>query len=318
MSNNVRTRTLLIVVIALAAIWYIGDRYGMRAKVRTFRDVVMTLDTADITSFTIEARRRDRIPLAFEKHQGQWRLVADGDTIRVENTAVLDVLGPLGDMRVKRLVGTMDQVKDRYELTDSSCERLSLRFADGTTRHLRVGRSTFGPNGPWSYVNVTGEKEVFAIEGKLSLATEMKVDDWRPRTIVNGDPANWTRVHFTFYDNDYSFIRSGDTWNMDGMTVDTMRVRKYLGSLAVSKAHLFAKGVSVNGLPEVCRLEVTDTSRKVPIVVRVFATPAGRMILYSSLNPDNLMWFDAERELPRMFRERNNWLPGATPAGPPQ
>ena len=119
MFNKVRTKALLIVVASLALIWFIGDRFGMRSKERTFHDVVMTVDTTAIQAFTISAQRKAFVPLRFFRHGNGWRLVASGDTIRVENTAVQDVLGPLGDLRVKRLVGMMDLVKDRYELTDT-------------------------------------------------------------------------------------------------------------------------------------------------------------------------------------------------------
>jgi len=51
--------------------------------------------------------------------------------------------------------------------------------------------------------------------------------------------------------------------------------------------------------------------------VRVFASPEGRDLLLSTCNPDNLLWFDTQRETPRLFRPMANWLEGAPPAGPP-
>lgn len=316
MFNKVRTKALLIVVAALALLWFIGDRFGMRSKERTFHDVVMTVDTASIEAFTISAQRKDFVPLRFFRQGNGWRLVAAADTIRVENTAVEDVIGSLGDLRVKRLVGMMDLVKDRYDLTDTLYERLTLELADGEQRELLVGKSTFSPKGPWSHVSIPGEKEVFAIDGKLSMATEMKVTEWRPHTVVNGDPKNWTRLRFTFPGNDYFLERVNGEWRLDGEACDTARVAKYLGSLAVSDAHFFADGAQLDGLPVVARLEITDTSRPEPVLVQVHQSPEGRFILHSSVNPENLLWFDAERELPRLFRPRDNWLVGATPTGP--
>ncbi len=317
MFNKARTKALLIVVIALALIWFIGDHFGMCSKERTFHDVVMTIDTADVRSFTISAQRHDRIPMRFYRDGPVWRLAAGGDTLRVERKAVQDVLGPLGDLRVKRLVGMMGLVKDRYELTDTLCERLTVELSNGETRELLVGKSTFSPKDTWSHVSIPGEKEVFAIDGKLSMATEMKVEDWRPRTVVKGDPKHWTKLHFTFPGNDYVMERINGAWTLDGGTADTARIGKYLASLANSDAHFIAKGASIEGAPVVGRLEITDTSRPEPILVEVHPSPDGRFILHSSVNPENLLWFDAERELPRLFRPRDNWLVGATPTGPP-
>lgn len=316
MFGNVRIRALLIVLAAMVLIWIIGDRFGMRAKERTYREVVLTLDTARVQAITVTSRRQGRIPLRFFRDGALWRLTAGGDTFRVEREAFLDLLGPLGDLRVKREVGTMDLVKDRYDLTDTLAELLTIDLDGGERRELLVGKSTFSPKAPWSHVNVPGEKEVFAVVGKLSMATEMRAEEWRPRTVVKGDPRRWTALHFQFPGNDYRFDRINGEWRLDSASCDTARVAKYLQSLAHSDAHFVAVGARLDGLGTVARLEITDRLLG-PIVVQVYPTPDGRFLLHSTANPDNLLWFDVERELPRLFRPRENWLVGAAPAGPP-
>ncbi len=317
MFGNVRMKALVAVVLVMALLWFVGDRFGMRAKERTFHDVVMELDTAQVRAFTISSARKGRTPMRFFRDGGLWRLTAGTDTFRVERDAVLDVLGPLGGLRVKRQVGTMDLVKDRYDLSDTLCEHLEIELADGDRRELLVGASTFSPKGPWSHVNVPGEQEVYAVDGKLSMATEMKVDEWRPRTVVDGDSRNWSRLHFRFPGNDYTLERVNGEWRLDGGSCDTARVEKYAMSLSKSDAHFVAMGVSADQLPEVAELEVQDRSRPSPIVVKLYATPDGRFLLHSTCNPDNLLWFDGAREVPRLFRPRESWLVGAPPAGPP-
>ncbi|MBL8003147.1 MAG: DUF4340 domain-containing protein [Flavobacteriales bacterium] len=318
MSGNVRLRALVIVVVALAVIWFIGDRYGMRAKDRSYRDAVLRIDTAEVIALGVVPGRVSRTPWRLERGRDAWRIVSPDDTFRVEREAVLELLAPLAHMKVKRQVGTMDLVKDRYELGDTTAERLLITLRDGSSQELLVGKSTFSPKGPWSHVNVPGEKEVFVIDGMLSMATEKSVPEWRPRTVVSGVPAEWARLHFVFPGNDYSLVRGpGGTWSVDALEGDSARINKYLGSMAVSEAHFVAVGERVEGLPETHRLEITRSTGAPPIVVRVFATPDGRNLLHSTCNPDNVLWFDPQRETPRLFRPMANWLKGSTPVGPP-
>jgi hypothetical protein len=280
------------------------------------------VDTAKVTSIAMRPGRRGREPWRIVRGDTAWRLEAASDTLRVPREAMLEVLGPLSSLKVKRQVGTMDLVKDRYELSDTNAERLTIRFADGSAKELLVGRSTFSPKGAWSHVNVPGEQEVYAVEGVLSMATEKSVEEWRPLTVVSGDPANWRRVTFTFGGSSYAFDRdAAGAWNVepragDSTVSDTARIRKYLSSMSVSKAHRAAKDMRIDGLPESHHLEITDVKRATPIVVSLYALPDGRFLLRSSCNPDNLLWFDPEREVPRLFRARENWFLGATPAGP--
>ena len=316
MSSSARTKALVIVVVALLLLWFIGDRYGMRSKDRTYREVVLTLDTAQVKAIVIEPGGTLRPDVRVVREDRVWRLYAKTDTLRVDNKYVLDVLAPLADMRVKRQVGTMDLVKDRYDLSDTLADRMVIELNDGSKNVLLIGKSTFSPKGPWSHVNVAGEREVFAVDGKLSMVTEMKVEDWRPRTVVIGDSKNWSRLHYRFPGNDYVLQCADGIWMLDSVLSDTARVAGYLSSLARSEAHSAAKGASLDSLPEVATLTITDVSRPAPIVVSIYATRDARFLLHSSLNPDNLLWFDAERELPRLFRPRGNWLPGATPTSP--
>jgi hypothetical protein len=322
MSSNVRLRALLIVIASLIVIWFIGDHYGMRAKDRTYRDVVLAVDTARITAIEMRPGRRGREPWRIVRGDTAWRLEAQSDSLRVPREAMLELLGPLASLRVKRQVGTMDLVKDRYELSDTNAERLTIRFGDGSAKELLVGRSTFSPKGAWSHVNVPGEQEVFAVEGVLSMATEKSVEEWRPLTVVAGDPANWRRITFNFGGGAYAFDRDATgAWKVEAMpgdssASDTARIRKFISSMSVSKAHRAAKDVRIDGLLESHHLEIVDVKRSAPIVVSLYAVPDGRFLLHSSCNPDNLLWFDPEREVPRLFRPRGNWFVGVTPTGP--
>jgi hypothetical protein len=70
---------------------------------------------------------------------------------------------------VKRDMGMIRLLGERYDLTDSSLARISFTRADGHVDALNLGSTTFAPGkvGAWTYVNVPGEREVYAVVGLL-------------------------------------------------------------------------------------------------------------------------------------------------------
>jgi hypothetical protein len=103
-------------------------------------------------------------------------------------------------------------------------------------------------------------------------------------------------------------VRSGSTWLLDGALTDTARVRKFLGSLARSRAQEVADPSDTLQAVPAFRVLVNDTTRQEPIAVVVYNVP-GRFIVRTSLNPGVVMNFDGTTEVPRMFRSRLAFLP---------
>ncbi len=308
MFGKLRTSHLLLIVAALAALWYITGLFNPAAKQRTFREHILRADTASLRSFTIvPAASKGMPPIHFMRAADGWIMALMSDTMVADMGPVRNLLGSVADMRPLRVAGKMSVVADRYDLGDSTADHLLLDLPEGPY-DLLVGRCTEGDD-PITVVSPAGDAQAYGIRGRLGSFTDQTFGDWMPKYLVTGDPRNWTRVQFTFPgDTGYTMVRSGSTWMLDGEPTDTARVRKFLGSLARARAQEVADPADTLHAIPAFRLLVNDTTRTEAIAVVVYQVP-GRFIVRTSLNPGVIMNFDGTTEVPRMFRSRLAFLP---------
>ncbi|MCB9170207.1 MAG: DUF4340 domain-containing protein [Flavobacteriales bacterium] len=311
MWSKASTRALVIVVAVLAIIYGVSFIWSPRAKVRTFRDTVIALDTAAVTSFTLSPPTTGHQDLLFKRDGHTWTMTYDGQLYTVDRKKVQEFLGPFVQMRPKRMVGSLDQVRERYGFVDSVRTDVELTLVDGSKQHLNIGQNTFAPGqvGMWSYVNPEGDKDVFAVESTTSMLAKQAPDDWRPHVLVAGNATDIERLTFRYMsDSSYVLARDSSRWTLDGDPADQGKVDTYIASLVRAKARSFADTVDVARRMPTHQLEIIDRTRPGPIEVKVYPTVGG-FVVTSSLNPGNVMRFDAARELPRMFHPRSYWVP---------
>lgn len=320
MFGKVGARVLVLAVVALLLLYGLSEWFGVSGKQRTFRAHVLQLDTAAVTAVRYEPRRSKGGEIRLARSGTEWTVAQGERTFPADARAVGTMLGHFALLRSERMAGSLDAVKEKRGLADSLAVPVTFTLADGSEKQLLVGQGSTASGHEISYVNVPGEEEVYAVEGLLDNKIDVAVAMWRPRSIVKGDPDAWQKLTFTFPgDSSYTLQRVEGQWLVDSLPGDSARINNFLKSLARSTAHDFADSADVSLLTTPAYLlEIQDRSLPTPILVKVFPWQQG-YVATSTVNPGNVMRFDAYRELPRMFRPRVNWLaqppPAATPAG---
>jgi hypothetical protein len=308
MFGKLHTKHLLLLILGLAGLWWLSGLFSPRAQQRTFRENILKLDTNAITGFTITpALNKGLPPIRFQRAGDSWRMHWGTDSGMVDPHPIHELMSSWSNMRVVRLAGGMAEVRDRYDLGDSTTDRLSIT-AGKETHELLVGRQTAGEP-PMTMVNLPGDEHAYAIEGSLGTYVDYTFSEWLPKYLVTGDPKDWIRLTFNFpADTGYVMERQGERWTIDGVQTDPERTEKFLRSLSRARAQSVTDPADTLSAVPQFRLVVEDTTRSAPIVVVVFASN-GRFIVRSSLNPQTVMPFDGRQELPRMFRPRTAFLP---------
>ncbi|MCB0809221.1 MAG: DUF4340 domain-containing protein [Flavobacteriales bacterium] len=311
MFNKVGTKALLLVLVVLAGLYLLADRYSLRSQDRTFRQYVVQVDTGAVVGLTLHPRSMEGEPLHLSRTEEGWSVTGpEGRAYRADAALVHGILGQVAMLPAERMIGGILLVGERHELTDSLRNRAVFHLVDGDSVVLDIGRSTFAPSGTgsWTYVHVPGEKDVFATPGTLQMEADRALTDWRPTQLVRGEATDLVRLTFTFPgDTGYVMERRGQDWLIDGQPCDGGRVERFVESLVRSKARGFQDDADVTGVQPSHRLTVVDTTRSTPIVVTVYPWNGG-FVVTSTQNPGEVMTFDAFRELPRMFREKSAFL----------
>ncbi len=292
MFGKLGTKRLLVLLALLTAVWWISGRFSPRAQQRTFRAQLLALDSNSVSSFTITPAPFKRLPpLDFQRTPEGWRMRLGKDSSLADPAPIHQLLLSWSGMRVTSLAGRMADVADKYDLGDSTADR--LRITAGTDVHeFLVGRHTAG-EAPVTVVSVPGDEYAYAIDGILGLYADRTFGEWLPKYLVTGDPKNWQRIVFNFPTDTGYVMDCGP----DGCRGSGRRAR---GQSVTDPAD------TLSAIPQF-RLIVEDTTRSAPIVVVVYVSN-GKFIVRSSLNPGTVMPFGGRDEIPRMFRPRATFL----------
>lgn len=321
MSDKKRIGLLTLLVVALALLWWLGGRTPEVAKQRSFREHLVQVDTAHLTSFTIiPAPSRKAPTLRFERDSLGWMVAANGHRTRAFSRPLNLLLSALTDVKPLLMAGPEPATIDRYGLNDSLAARIELGGPKNIV--LRIGSSSSSPepslagSETTTAVILSGDSNVYLVPGAIDPLTDMSFDDWIPKPMVNGDPANWTQITFVFPGSrSYSLERNGDDWIVNGEPGDNEKVEKYLWALSNYYGEELVNPADTLNAQLIYSMRVMDSSRKQPIILGIF-NAGGRLIARSTLAPPWLvMPFDPKEELPRMFRPPDAFLPTYPPQG---
>ncbi|MBK8338491.1 MAG: DUF4340 domain-containing protein [Flavobacteriales bacterium] len=311
MSRRSGTRTLLIIVAVLAALFFVSRRWGASSKQRSFRAEVIRLDTAAIKTFSLFPAKIAHAELRFERTPDGWTVGRDGAVHRADTADLNALLGGLAHARAHRFTGYLDRLAARYDLTDSLADRAVFRLRDGSEKEVLFGRGQPAEDGSsmLSTINIVGENEVFSVKGTMSEMAEQDLVGWRPTRLMVGRPSDIQRVSFQYsMDTAYVLERAGNTWLVDRDTADQSKVDKYLADITNAKAQSFADTMNIAGRTPDYSMRVEFADGRPPVEVKVTMAWTG-LVVTTTLDPASQMRFDPARELPRVFKTRPYFLP---------
>ncbi|MCU0320630.1 MAG: hypothetical protein MUE88_11225 [Flavobacteriales bacterium] len=170
MKLSASTRSLLIAAAVLVALFAIGKYFGFQAPVKEPRTWALQLDTAAIITIRFEDRADHGNDLELQRTGRAWHWISGTDTLAPAAARAAELLDLFREVKVKRDMGMIRLLGERYQLTDSTLCRITFITVEGTAQALNLGSTTFAPGkvGSWTYVNVPGEREVYAVEGLLT------------------------------------------------------------------------------------------------------------------------------------------------------
>jgi hypothetical protein len=164
------TRALLIAAGVILLLFAVGFHFGFRSNVKEPLTHAMELDTASVVQIRFEDRADRRNDLVLARTPAGWQWM-EGDTTQWSADTLADeLLLTFGNLRIKRTMGMIRLLAERYQLTDSSLARITFTDPEGNVNALDIGSNTFAPGkiGAWTYVRIPGEPEVYAVEGLLA------------------------------------------------------------------------------------------------------------------------------------------------------
>jgi hypothetical protein len=299
MFNKLTTKALigiftLLLVIAVFAVLRNNSR-SAASRNRTFKSELTDFDSASVNKLIIYPRNNAQ-SIELSKSDDQWFVNIQDKKYNADPGTVTGMLATLTDLRAIRLAANNKAQWKTYEVTDSAATRVLAYTGKKIVVDVFIGKFSYqqpkNPN-PYmqqqgkmtSYVRLKDEKEVYAVDGFLSMSFNRQANDFRSRTIVNSSKDTWTKLTFSGPAEIYNLTRQGERWMIDGLETDSASTAKILGSLARLNSSDFIEASAMESDTPLYTLTIEGENMKAPI--KVFANKADTSNIYaisSSLN----------------------------------
>ena len=238
---------VLIVVLAVLMIAYLVVRYS-GSNDRTFKDKVLSFEASEVTQILIDDPKSLQEPVDLRKSVDKWMISLEGREYTADTNVIKNMLKQLSNMPTKRYAGKGSDAWIKYEVTDTTGTRVTLKGSGKTVAEVLIGKFSYNvpkeqqqqamqqgrqPRGEMtSFVRLPNEKEVYAVEGYLKMTFSSKTESYRFRSLTGINAADITRITLTEPGNKKVFENPGGKWLMNGNPVDSATTARYRSTLA--------------------------------------------------------------------------------------
>lgn len=303
--NNTRLAIIFVVLMAIVGATQFFD-WGK--KERTFRKELVNIDTASIQTITLTPKNQNK-PITFKPVDESWT-VSQGDIqAPADDNQVTNMLSTLNGLEVSRVAATEQAKWQEYEVTDSLGAQLRLDQADASTMTLMVGKFNMNrqTRSATSFVRVSGDEKVYAVEGFLSTTFNRQFSDWRNKTVVEGDKANWNTLRFSYQsDSSFTLQQEDGSWMVGDQPADSASLQNYFNKVGNLTSTAFRNNFEATDKEAFAKL-IIQRADKDNIKVRSYGS-AQQPVIHSSQNPES--YFDgSEQDLyQKLFTGRDQLL----------
>lgn len=297
MSKKFDNRILLIVFIVLAGILVVSKLIRSKRSDRTFKAELVLVDTSRVTKIRLYPGSENQEEILFSRSGNEWS-VKKGDIISdAGKGSVENLLSEIIRIKPQRLAANSKEKWEDFHVTDSLATRIKIEEDGKETLDLMIGRFSYKQqNNPYAaygrgnisgitYVRLAGEKEVYAIDGFLSMTINMGFNHWRNQMVIRTNKSDLTKLTFS-YPADSSFVvfkQDTTVWVVNQELTDSVKMVQYLSTLSYCNSTFFIDDYSPTVNPDyVLTVEGNNMS---PIVIQAFRKAENEFIINSSLNP---------------------------------
>ena len=300
MFKKLNVKTLVIILIILAAIYTIAEMTGGRD--RSFRNVLVEVDTADVESIYIRPAGKD-LPVVLNRTSvGAWEVSGEGGSYPADIGMVRSILSQFTLMKPERVAATTDKKWADFELNDSLATRVTLKGAGEELADLMIGKFSYtqppqtqAQQNPYqqqqrgkmtSFVRLTDETPVYAVDGFLKMAYQDEVNAYRNKSLVKVSRDDISALNYTFPDRVINLEKTDGHWTMNGQPADSAAMVKYLNKLSRLSNPGFADPSVAKVGSATHRLSVQGSNFS-PVLIEAWpvADTAMRYVITSSVNP---------------------------------
>lgn len=236
--SNKKLAITFAVLLLIAAVVIIIDK---KSNDSTFNQVLVSIDSTKITSIVLYPKAQNHKEVRLIKQNGKWNVKTASNKYKpVPPDKINELINAAIKIEPIRLAAKSETKWKEYQV-DTSGTR--VEFYDGNEKILDIviGKFTFQqPRNMTTFVRLTDEKNVYAVDGFLEFIFNKPADSFRNETLVSltSDVINKVTLN---YKPDTSFVleKVNDRWMLNGDAADSAKTVEYLRTLSNLRSNEF-------------------------------------------------------------------------------
>jgi len=293
MIKKIGNTGLLIILVALLGVFFIARYISNKKGENTFQTAIIPkIDSARMNGMVIFQRATKTgipKPFVFTRKGKEW-YVSQGDVSGLADPrAAQYMVSQLEQISPDRLGSNDPKDWKQFNVNDSLGTRVVLLYDKDTALDVLVGRFSYMPQQKKSisYLRISGQKEVYAVDGFLSMNVANEFDNWRDRKIMPGDYPSWTKLTYT-YPNDSGFVIQKDSSNNwmfnDGKRPDSLAALNIIKDVSSQNYGVFVNNFDSNGKQPLFTLKAEGKDFS-PVLIKAYAADtANKYVISSTMN----------------------------------
>lgn len=305
MSGKKNTNILLIVFLALVAVFVITRFTSLGKRDQTLKSDWMEIDTSQVTSLAIYPRAEQGNRIEFTREGNSWTVSREGLTAAANSQAVTSALVSLMNLDPEQLVARSRERWAEYQVNDSLATRVVVMEGKKRSLDVMVGRFQYQPPAQNSYnpygqnrvsgstyVRLSGRPETYSVEGFLAMSINQPFNRWRDQRVTNLVPLQVSRIAYD-YPADSGFVaeKSGNAWMVAGIQADSTAFARFLTRVSHISFDQFEDEQQPDGDPDF--MASFEGDNMAPQRVKAYMVDGG-LLVNSTLNPGT--WFRVKPE----------------------
>lgn len=293
---------LLLVLLALSAIWYVTVYVFDANKTETFTDTFPKINPFEIVGIKIYAVANNFEETLLYLKGGTWRVLSGTVDAPLHPDRIEVVFEELVKLNATRVAAVSKEQWGDLEISDSLATRIVLQTNHGVFLDFLVGKFQYKtpelkPINPKvktetkgiTYVRKHGEERVYSAENFFGPTFNQQADVWRNQVVLNLNVDSLQKIVFADAQGmGYEVEIKDYQMYIDGKNVPIEFAAEYVGLIRSLNYNIFADGFEPKGDAVLTAIYVLQGFT--PVFVKAYEDEMGRTILHSSQNPETYFY----------------------------
>jgi len=307
-NRNQLVVTFILLLLAAIAVQINKNKKGERS----FKAELLEFNTEEVVSINLQKQSADEQSFKIILENEKWVLKADDKSYDADTDLIENMINELAELKAIQKVAARKDKWGNFDVTDSTGIRVIVNNDKKVIGDIYIGRFSYNQNTrkPKTYVRLNNEKDVFAVEGYLSMTFNRDLNGLRNKSLFRGNKNDFTRitVHYPA-DSSFTLIKEETGWMVNGMPADSAQTISYLESLAYLTGSEFVDNIDASELSGSPISIIMEGNNMTPVEINARRMDAGNTILVSNANPKSVFNGDVGDLFNKIFVGPGKFLP---------